>query len=285
MSTNRYSPTIRRRRLAAELRRLREERGLTIEQLAQRLDWHPTKLSRVETGKQAVHPSEVRGLLDLLDTDPAQRDALVALAREARLRGWWRVFGEAVPDWFAVYVGLESEATSMRLYESEFIPGLLQTEDYARAVHQATRVGAREEEIKRLVDVRMARQELLVGEGAPQLWIVLDEAVIRRRVGGPDVMRGQLKRLMEAARLPNLTLQVLPFSVGAHAGMDGGFHILTFEPYADDVVYIEYRTGSFYLEKRWEIEQYSLVFDHLRAAALPMEASTALIAQVADELL
>lgn len=283
MSTNRYSPTIRRRRLAAELRRLREERGSTIEQVALEIDWHPTKLSRIETGKQAVQPSEVRALLDLLGTDPARRDALVALAREARRRGWWRAFGEAVPDWFAVYVGLESEATSIRLYESEFIPGLLQTEEYARAVHQATRVGAREEEIDRLVAVRMARQELLEGEDAPDLWMVLDEAVVRRAVGGPDVMRGQLKRLVEAARRPNLTLQVLPFSVGAHAGMDGGFHILTFEPYADDVVYIEYRTGSFYLEKRWEIEQYTLVFDHLRAAALPTEASSALIAHVAEE--
>nr|PZN47348.1 MAG: transcriptional regulator [Actinomycetota bacterium] len=283
MTTNRYSPTIRRRRLAAELRRLREERGLTIEQVAAQIDWHPTKLSRVETGKQAVQPSEVRGLLEVLDAPPEQRDALIALAREARLRGWWRAFGEAVPDWFAVYVGLESEATSLRLYESVFIPGLLQTEDYARAVHRATRVGAREEEIDRLVAVRMARQELLHSDKAPQVWMVLDEAVIRRRVGGPDVMRAQLKRLVEASRMPNITLQVLPFSVGAHAGMDGGFHILTFEPYADDVVYIEYRTGSFYLEKKWEIEQYTLVFDHLRAAALPTEASTALISQVADE--
>src|SRR5690606_245203 len=141
------------------------------------------------------------------DAPPEQRDALIALAREARLRGWWRAFGEAVPDWFAVYVGLESEATSLRLYESVFIPGLLQTEDYARAVHRATRVGARQEEIGRLVAVRMARQELLHSDKAPQVWMLLDEAGIRRRVGGPDAMRAQLKRLVEASRMPNITLQ------------------------------------------------------------------------------
>ncbi|MFI0422329.1 helix-turn-helix domain-containing protein [Spongiactinospora sp. 9N601] len=284
MTLSRHSPTVRRRRLAAEFRRLREARGLTIDQVAAEIDWHATKLSRVETGKQSLRLSDVRALLEVLQVAAELREPLLALAREARQRGWWQAFGEAVPDWFEVYVGLESEASGLQIYEAEFVPGLLQTAQYARAVHQAAQLRASDAEIEQQVAVRMARQELLTGEGSPQLSMIVNEAAIRRVVGGAKVMRAQLARLMELAHLRNLTLQVLPFSIGAHPAMVSGFHILTFEPEDSDVVYIEYPTGSIYLERPTEVERYTLIFERLRVEALPTEATRDLIEQVAREL-
>ncbi|PZG17542.1 transcriptional regulator [Spongiactinospora gelatinilytica] len=284
MTLSRHSPTVRRRRLAAEFRRLREARGLTIDQVAAEIDWHATKLSRVETGKQSLRLSDVRALLEVLQVAAELRDPLLALAREARQRGWWQALGEAVPDWFEVYVGLESEASGLQISEAEFVPGLLQTAEYARAVHQAAQLRASDAEIERQVAVRMARQELLTGEGSPQLSMIVNEAAIRRVVGGAKVMRAQLAHLMELAHLRNLTLQVLPFSIGAHPAMVSGFHILTFEPEDADVVYIEYPTGSIYLERPTEVERYTLIFERLRVEALPTEATRDLIEQVAREL-
>jgi transcriptional regulator with XRE-family HTH domain len=278
------SPTVRRRRLAAELRRIREERNLTIDQVADELDWHATKLSRFETGRRAVQPSDVRALLALYGVGPDEHDALLALAREARQRGWWHAYGQAVPEWFEVYVGLESEASALHIYESEFIPGLLQTEDYIRAVHRAAQIRVSEEEVDQRVAVRVERQKLLSGDDPPHLWAIINEAAIRRTVGGADLMRAQLEHLVKAAMLPNVTLQVLPFSVGAHPAMGGGFHVLGFGPDDSEVVYIEYPTGTIYLEKRPEVERYTLMFDYLRAAALPTEASRELVAHVAGEL-
>ncbi|WP_436759541.1 helix-turn-helix domain-containing protein [Streptosporangium sp. V21-05] len=282
MSTRRYSPTVRRRRLASELRRLREERGLTIDQVAAEIDWHATKLSRFETGRRAIQPSDVRALIAVYDVRAPESDRLLTLAREARQRGWWHTYGEAVPDWFEAYVGLESEATSLRVYEAEFVPGLLQTEGYIRAVYRAGLIG--DEDIEKRIAVRLARQQLLTGPEAPHLWAVVNEAAIRRMVGGPETMREQLLRLVETSELRNVTLQVLPFSVGAHAAMDGPFHVLGFGSGDPDVVYIEYTTGTLYLEKTPEVERYTLMFDHLRAAALPVEASRTLIAKIAAEL-
>ncbi|MFJ2028396.1 helix-turn-helix domain-containing protein [Streptosporangium sp. NPDC087985] len=279
-----HSPTVRRRRLASELRRIREERGLTIDQVAAQLDWHATKLSRFETGRRAVQPSDVRALLAIYEIESGEHDALLALAREARQRGWWHAYGQAVPEWFEVYVGLESEASALHLYESEFVPGLLQTEDYIRAVHRAAQIRASEEEIDQRVAVRVARQKLLAGDGSLHLWVIVNEAAIRRPVGGIQTMRTQLEYLAESATRPNVTLQVLPFSVGAHPAMGGGFHILGFGPNDLDVVYIEYPTGTIYLEKQPEVERYTLMFDYLRAAALPTDASRALIMRAASEL-
>ena len=277
------SPTVRRRRLAAELRRLREERGLTLEQVSDEVDWHPTKLSRIETAKRAVRTSDVRALLAVYELARSDAEPLLALAREARQRSWWQAYGDAVPESFQVYLGLESEATSLLIYESEFVPGLLQTEDYTRALHRAKQRRT-EDEIEQMVAVRTARQALLTQAEAPQLWTVINEAVIRRVVGGPEIMSAQLARLVEATKLPNVTLQVLPFTAGAHAAMGGGFHALSFPPPAGAVVYIEYQTGSLYLEKSPEIDSYMVVFDHLRASALPAEASRSFIAQVAKEI-
>jgi hypothetical protein len=219
------------------------------------------------------------------NVDPAAHGGLLTLARESRQKGWWHSYGEAVPDWFEVYVGLEAEATAMSNYHAEFVPGLIQTEEHLRAVHRASLIGASDEEIEQLVRVRMARQELLVGADAPQCWLVLNEAVIRRIVGGRAVMHGQLLKLIEATKRPKLTLQVVPFSAGAHAAMDGSFSILSFpDPTDPFVVYIEYQTGALYLEKPQEVQRYTLMFDHLRASSLSVDASRALIVRAADEL-
>ena len=232
-------------------------------------------------------PRDVKFLLTaygLTEQDEAW-SVLLTLARESRQKGWWQQYGDAVPNWFEVYVGLEADAATMSIYQAEFVPGLLQTADYARAVHQAALVQATEDEIDQLVKVRMARQELLTADDAPQVWIVLNEAVVRRVVGGRAVMHEQVVRLLDATTLPNVTLQVISFSAGAHPAMDGAFELLSFpEPTDPNIVYVEYYAGSLYMEKQQEVTRYKLMFDHLRAAAQPVDASRALIARVADEL-
>jgi transcriptional regulator with XRE-family HTH domain len=281
------SPTVKRRRLAAELRRYREQAGLTIDDVAERLEWSSAKISRIENSRVSVLPRDVKFLLStygLSDRDEAW-DVLLTLARESRQKGWWQQYGEAVPDWFEVFVGLEAEAATIHGYDSEFVPGLLQTQGYARAVHQAQLITAPEEEIEQRVKVRMARQELLLSDDAPQVWLVLNEAVIRRVVGGRATMHEQLTRLVEATDLPNVTLQVVPFSSGAHPAMVGSFNILGFpEPTDPNIVYFEYYNGALYLEKPPEVGQYRLMFDHLRATALPVDTSRAFIVRAASDL-
>lgn len=283
----RSSPTVKRRRLAAELRHHREAASLTIDETAERLEWSTAKISRIENARVSVLPRDVKFLLRLygLSEQDEAWDVLLTLARESRQKGWWQQYGEAVPDWFEVFVGLEAEAATIWGYDGEFVSGVLQTEEYARAVHRAQLITATDDEIDRLVRVRMARQELLISDDAPQVWLILNEAVIRRVVGSRDVMRQQLKRLVEASKLPNITLQVVPFSTGAHPAMDGSFKLLGFpEPTDPEIVYIEYHTGALYLEKTAEVRRYRLMFDHLRASALPVDASRALMARAAEEL-
>jgi transcriptional regulator with XRE-family HTH domain len=283
----RSSPTVKRRRLAAELRRLREEADLTIDDVAERLEWSTAKISRIENARVSVMPRDVRFLLRTYGFDESDTgfEVLLTLARESRQRGWWQQYGEAIPDWFQVFVGLEAEAATIWGYDAEFVPGILQTEEYARAVHRAQLVNASSEEIDRLVRVRMERQELLKSDDAPELWLVLNEAVIRRVVGGRDVMRAQLERLVEASSLPNVTLQIVPFSAGAHPAMDGTFKLLTFpEPNDPHIVYIEYHTGSLYLEKPQEVERFRAAFNHLRATATSMDASRDNMERAAEEL-
>jgi len=283
----RSSPTVKRRRLAAELRRYRDAAALTIDEVADRLEWSTAKISRIENARVSVLPRDVKFLLGLygLTASDEAWEPLLTLSRESRQKGWWQQYGEAVPDWFEVYVGLEAEAATIWTYDAEFVPGILQTEDYARAVHQAQLPAATEEEIERLVSVRMARQELLTSDDAPDLWLVLNEAVIRRVVGGAVTMREQLKHLTQASKRPNVTIQVVPFTAGAHPAMDGSFHLLSFpDPSDHQIVYFEYHTGALYLEKPAEVTRYRLMFDHLRASALPVDASRTLIARVAEEL-
>ena len=277
----RRSPTIRRRRLGSELRRLREEAHVTIDVVAERLGCSPSKVSRIETGHTSATPRDVKDMLDFYDINGVESDELVQIAREARQKGWWHPYSAVL---VGAYVGLEAAASSIRAYEQQVIPGLLQSEEYAVAMIRAARLSDTPLEIDRRVHVRMARQSLLIQDDPIDLWVVLDEAVLSRPVGGDVVMHDQLVRLIEAAKLPNVTLQVLPFAAGAHAAMDGTFAILDF-PEAEDpnVVYAENATGGLFLEKSDELEKYSSIFDTIRASALTPEESIEMIEILVEE--
>jgi transcriptional regulator with XRE-family HTH domain len=276
------SPTVRRRRLAMELRRLRETAELTIDEVGEKLECSASKISRIETGHVGVTPRDVRDMLEVYGIDDDEREALVQLAREARKKGWWHAYNEVFTGSF---VGLESDASSLHTHQALLVPGLLQTEDYTRAVIRAIRPDAPETDVGRRVDARMTRQKLLYEAHPPEYWAVLDEAVLHRAVGGPRIMREQLLRLVELAALPHVTLQVVPFSAGAHAGLEGPFLILGFPEQADpDVVYVENTTTGVYLEQPSDVHRYTLMFDHLRAAALKPDDTVDLIERAADRL-
>jgi transcriptional regulator with XRE-family HTH domain len=280
----RSSPTIRRRRLAIELRRLREEAGLTIERVAEALECSPSKVSRVETGHVNATPRDVRDMLALYGVVGAQRDALVQMAREARQKGWWYKYRDDQADQ-AFHAGLEVAADSIRMYAALLVPGLLQIAPYARTVIRALNPGIRPEEVEHRLELRLARQSLLTQADPPLLWAILDEAALHRLVGGPGVMREQLHHLIEQAQLPNVTVQVLTYTAGQHAGMHGAFHIFGFaEPGDPDVVHLEHSTSRLYLERPEEVQRYSLLFDHLRAAALAPDDSIAFVTELAKEL-
>jgi hypothetical protein len=279
--TERRSPTIRRRRLGAELRRHREAARVTIEMVAEQLECSTSKVSRIETGHTSATPRDVRDMLRIYGVVGSESDELVQIAREARQKGWWHPYSTVLTG---AYVGLEAAASSVRAYEQQVVPGLLQTEDYAKAMIRAARPDITADQVEQRVRVRLGRQSLLSQEDPIDFWVVLDEAVVSRPVGGDAVMRAQLERLVEAADLPNVTLQILPFEVGGHAGMDGTFAILEFpEPGDPDVVYAENATGGLFLEKTEELQKYVFIFDHIRAAAIRPEESLALIAKLSKE--
>ncbi|MEV7228360.1 helix-turn-helix transcriptional regulator [Polymorphospora sp. NPDC051019] len=279
--TERRSPTVRRRRLGAELRRRREDAGVTIEMVAERLRCSSSKISRIETGHTSATPRDVADMLGIYGVVGPEGEELVQIAREARQKGWWHPYSTVLTG---AYVGLEAAARSVRAYEQQVVPGLLQTGDYAKAMIRSARPDITAEEVERRVRVRLQRQSLLIQDDPIEVWVVLDEAVVSRPVGGDEVMRAQLARLVEAADLPNVTLQILPFEVGAHAGMDGTFTILDFAEALDPgVVYAENATGGLFLEKAEELRKYVFIFDHIRAAALRPEESVAAIAKLAEE--
>ena len=283
----RPSPTVRRRRLRYELRRMREDRGLTIEQVQERSggDLKAPTISRWETGDRSVRPTDLRLLLDIYGIQGEERETLLTLARQAKERGWWHSYVSAIPEWFQVYVGLEAEAARIHEYGAELVPGLLQTGAYYRAFLQTAPAAGSEDEIERKITVRLARQERLTGDDAPEYWAVLNEATIRRTVGGTDAMREQLNHIAEIAKLPHVNVQVLPFSAGVHPAMEGAFSILGFpEPTDPDVVYLENQAGSLYLEDEPEIDRYARMFSHLIAKALDPDDSRLLIARVAADL-
>jgi hypothetical protein len=278
------SPTVRRRRLALELRRFREAARLTCEEVAEHLECSASKISRIETGRVSVAPRDVRDMLELYGASGQQRDSLVQLARESRQKGWWHAYSDAIQPRFATYIGLESAASEIRIYEVALIPALLQTVDYARAVITAGSVGADGEAAERTLAVLMARQPLLTGDDPPRLWAVLDEAALRRRVGGSGLMRLQLEHLLALSSLANVALQVLPFGAGAHPAMGRPFVILAFPQRADpDVVYLEDLTSALYVEDVDEVDRYNEFFNHLRATALSFADSTALITSILKE--
>ncbi len=279
------SPTVRRKRLGIELRRLREQASLTCEEVGQRLDCSGTRISRIETGRIGIRPGDVRELLEIYGVTGTEADALVQLAREARQKGWWHTYGQVLPTWFEAYVGLEAAAVRFRDFQSMVMPGLLQTEDYARAVLRAAPNPGSAEDIDRQVALRMERQATLGQANPPDLWVVLSENIVRVHVGGPAVMRTQLRRLIDVAERSNVTLQVLPFTTAAHVHPISPFTILEFPDAADPtVVYLEHLTGSLFLETEEEVRRYTVVFDHLRAEALGTAPSVDLIARVAAEL-
>ncbi|WEH33591.1 helix-turn-helix transcriptional regulator [Streptomyces sp. AM 4-1-1] len=276
------SPTARRRRLAIELKKLRDEAGLTCNQVGQELDWSGSKVNRLETGQGRVQPSDVDALCRFYRTSDELRDLLRSLAKDSKTKGWWHAHGDAVPSWFSVYVGLEQAATDLRTYQGEFVPGLLQTPSYAA---ELSRVSADQppEEIQRLVDVRMRRQELLTADTPPDLWAVVHESALRHVVGDRSVMCDQLERILQMAKSRNVTVQVLPYDAGAYPAT-GPFTILGFPEQEDpDVVYREGLTDSVYLEDAADVSLYTKAFDHLRALALSPARSVMMIRDTMEE--
>ncbi|MFE6172475.1 helix-turn-helix domain-containing protein [Streptomyces sp. NPDC056464] len=276
------SPTARRRRLAIELKRLREESSLTCSHVGKELDWSSSKVSRMETGQGRVQPSDVDALCRLYGTPDELRDLLKSLAKESKTKGWWHAHSNAIPAWFSVYVGLEQAVSDLRTYQAEFIPGLLQTGDYASELSR-TWVDHTPEDIQRMVDVRMRRQELLTCESAPDLWAVVHESALWHTVGSHQVMNRQLERMLEIQKLRNVTVQVLPFDAGAYP-TTGSFTVLGFPEQEDpDVVYREGLTDSVYLEEPTDVTLYTKAFDHLRALALSPQRSALLITRLMEE--
>jgi transcriptional regulator with XRE-family HTH domain len=279
------NPTLRGRRLAIELQQRREVTGLSREEVARQLEWSTSTLFRIETGRSRPQPGNVRALLELYGVTGPERDGLIQLARDARKPGWWHSFRDVLPDPYGVYIGLEAGTATIRNFQPIVVPGLLQTEEYARAT---TRNGAYEldhDEVERRVEVRMARQKILARRDRPRLWGIVDEAVIHRQVGGPEVMREQLRHLADCAGQGKTTLQVVPYRAGAHAGTTGPFTILEFpEPADPAVVYVETLAGDIYLEEPADVNRYSIAFDRLLAAALHPDDSVRLIEQVASAM-
>lgn len=271
------SPTVRRRELGGLLRRLRTEKGLTVEQVAERLLFSMSKLSRMETGHGVATLRDIRDLCDLYGvTDEAERERMMQLARESKQQGWWQSYDLD----FDTYVGLEADAIAIRRYQSTIVPGLLQTRDYARVVHEVVIPRLSQERVDELVEVRMMRQQLLTQNPAPRFWVVLDEAVLHRMVGGPVAMSTQLDRLIEVTELPNVTIQIVPYDAGAHPAMDSAFSMLDFASSVASVVYVEGLVGWIYLDNPQDLQRYRQVFERLCAIALTPQESIELIARV-----
>ncbi|KUJ49190.1 MULTISPECIES: helix-turn-helix domain-containing protein [Micromonospora] len=265
------SPTVRRRRIARELRQLRERAGMTLDVAARQLDMSKSNLSRIENAQIGIKPRDVRAALALYQVTGSDAEALIEIARGAQQRGWWQHYSDVLPEWFEFYVGLEAEAATLRTYEAEAVPGLLQTEAYAREVYRLT---AGEEDLDRKVAARLRRQNVLRGDQPVDLSVVLNESVLLRPVSDRGVMAGQLSHLEDVAQLPNVTIQVLPFEAGGHPALNSPYVILTFPDAADAaVVYLENLTTGLALEEAAQVRSYSLVHERLRQLALDPAAS------------
>ncbi len=276
----RQPPTVRLRRLAAELRRLRQEAGLSQAEVTERTDVNLATLHRIETAKTKPQLRTLNALLDAYGVTGSQRTDLVTLQKEAKQRGWLHGLEADLPDKYSAYIGLEAEAQQAINYESLFIPGLLQTEDYMRAMIRGVRPNVTEEEIEDRVAARMQRQALLEGATPLQLWTILDQAALFRMVGGDLVMRAQLQHLIQQAKRPHITVQVIPFSAGAHPGMPGSFIVLKFAADNPDVIHIDSMAGDIFLEEETDIQRYNGMCQHLRAVALSPADTAALLASL-----
>jgi hypothetical protein len=271
--------------VGAQLRRLRTDMGLSREEAGEAIRASEWKIHRLENGQVGFKERDIGDLLRLYGvTDPDEVAAFLVLAREANAPGWWQQYGDLLPQWFKAYVDLESAATLIRTYEGQLVPGLLQTEDYMRAVIGGALLDEPLEEGERRVALRMARQTLLTRRDAPRLWAVIDEAALRRPVGSSEVMRGQLERLIDATKLASVVLQILPFGAGAHPGMVGAFSILRFaDQELPDVVYVEHLTSALYLDKREDVNQYLHVMDRISMRAAPPDKTVDILHKILQE--
>jgi transcriptional regulator with XRE-family HTH domain len=272
--------------VGAQLRRLRTDKGISREQAGEAIRASEWKIHRLENGQVGFKDRDIVDLLALYGVDDSVEVVeFVILAREANTPGWWHQYGDLLPQWFRAFVDLEAAATLIRTYEGQFVPGLLQTEDYMRAVVGGAQLEDSPEEAERRVALRLGRQTLLERKDAPRLWAVVDEAALRRPVGGPKVMRAQLERLIEASELPNVTLQVLPFAAGAHPAMVGAFSVLRFaDQELPDVVYVEHLNNATYLDKRDEVERYLDVMESLCLGSEPPAKTAEFLDRILDKL-
>jgi transcriptional regulator with XRE-family HTH domain len=277
--------TVRRILLGSQLRRLREARGVSRQDAGYVIRASESKISRLELGRVSFKERDVADLLTLYGVaDESEREALLRLAREANAPGWWHRYGDVLPGWFQTYVGLEEAASLIRTYELQFVPGLLQSEGYSRAVIKLGNADAPEREIDQRVELRMQRQQRLVGPNAPRLWAVLDEAALRRPIGGREVMRGQLEHLLTVGKMSNVTVQVMPFTFGGHAAEGGAFSILRFpEPDLPDVVYVETLTGALYLDKRDDVDVYMQAMERLSVDSITPEGTAEMLGEILRE--
>jgi len=278
--------TVLRMLLGAQLRRLREAAGISAEKAGYEIRASRSKISRMETGRVGFKLRDLEDLLTLYGVaDEAQRARVTALAGRSREPEWWTQYHDILPDWFETYLGLESAATAIRSFETQFVPGLFQTEDYARAVTRLGHQTASETEVERRVGLRLKRQDLLARASQPRIWAIMDEAVLRRPIGGTAVMRAQLQRLVDVAGMRRVTVQVVPFARGGHAGASGSFSILRFEEQdLPDVVYMEQLTSAVYLDQRQDVEHYLEVVDQLSGEALAPADTTRFIERAANQL-
>src|SRR5437763_5708815 len=279
-------PTVPRMLVGIQLHRFREAAGITPDQAAYEIRASRSKISRMENGRVSFKERDVADLLTLYGiTDEQVRGSMLSLARQANTPGWWSKYGDIMADWFESYLGLEMAASVIRTFELQFVHGLFQTEDYARAVTLLGHTAAPDDEIDRRVSLRLKRQDLLASPNPPQVWSVLDEGALRRPVGGPKVMRAQLNHLAELARLRHVTIQVVPFARGGHAAAGGSFTVLRFsEPEVPDVVYIEQLTSALYLDKREDVDHYLEVVNHLSTEALTPPQSVKFITEIIRDM-
>lgn len=279
-------PTVLRIMLGAQLRKLREQAGISRDDAGYQIRASGSKISRMELGRVSFRDRDVSDLIDFYGViDPVQREGLLALVREANAAPWWQKYGDAIPDWFAMYVGLEESASLIRGYDAQYVPGLLQTEEYSRAVIELSTTTVSETEVDRRLALRMGRQKLLANENPPRFWAVMDEAVLRRPIGGPEVMRGQLKRLIAVAEETHITLQLMPFRFGGHAAEGGSFTILRFaDPEMSDIVYMEQLTSALYLDKPDDLDRYAAVMERLSVTASSPERTREILAGMLKEV-
>ncbi|MGH3769306.1 MAG: helix-turn-helix domain-containing protein [Pseudonocardiaceae bacterium] len=278
-------PTVRRRQLGKELRQLREHAGKTIAEAAQWVGIKSPTVSKIENGRQAIRPTNVRLLLQLYGIEAPLADTLIRLAGEASQRGWWASYGDTVPDWFRNFVGLEADASEIDGYDSELVPGQLQTAEYAEAITLAAHPNTTPSELKRMVTFRHERQERLAGNTPPRLHFVLNEAVLRRPVGGAEAFARQLDYLIEMSQRPHIDLQVLPFSAGPHVAMGQTFRVMRFpgDEAGLDFVYLENDRGALYLERPADVVRYQTIFNQLVATALASVETSRFLAKVRGE--